>query len=342
MNRSNFVFGWISGKSLGRGSSKDGVLDPGFLRSITATTVPTPAEEQKLGKIIQTAIRRILKIPKGKPIATDQFPSKEELISKMRARERAAVEELVIRNLRMAILIARRYSGSQMGLNDLVGYGIEGLYYAALRFDYARKVKFCTYATWWVRHYIQRSSNDHGYTVRTPVHEFDRRRAIYKARNKLEQKLGREPTLAELATKLRIPKKRIEGILAHTVRMVSINASLPGDGEYGSRELGDMLANSPEIVCSPDQEVELNLDSEKLKRAMEVLDPCELVVLKLRFHEDLTLKESAEHPELRALQKEGRVLSRERARQLQEQALSKLRTVLSDGESDFHGEKTYF
>ena len=329
MNKKKFVFGWVSKGKPSRSSGEHTALDPAFLRAVTSTTLPTVKEEQKYGRIIQSAVRRITKTSKNKSAPREPLFKKEEIIARFWKREREALHALVTRNLRMVMLIAKRFYHPQMRTDDLVGYGIEGLYNAALRFDPTRKIKFCTYATWWVRHHIQRAIDDHGSTVRTPVHEFERRRDIYYAQIALAQKLGREPTRSELACKLRISKKKIEDTLAHTVMVHSLNITVSGDDASSGREYGDLLFYSDEHMKSPEQETELDIDSEKLRKAMdEVLEPREREVLHLRFSEEITLNQAAAHPRMRMLQKRGKALSRERVRQLQEQALSKLREAL--------------
>lgn len=342
MDKRKFVVGLVGRYRMPKALGGNDAVILMFQREAARLTVPTVEEEQKYGRIIQSAVRRILKIPSCSPGPKKLTLPKAEIIARMREREHDALDALVTRNLRMVLLIAKRFFHHNLRLDDLVAYGIEGLIVAALRFDPERKIKFCTFATYWVRHHMQRAMQNFGSTVRASVHEFERKRAINRARHTLAQKLGREPTLSEIARQLRISRKKIEKTLVYSVTMLSLDAPV-SDDDHSQEEFIDRICYPEGHALSPEQQTELNIDSEKLRIAMEeVLEPREREVLNLRFGEDLTLRETAGHERVRALQKGNKAVSRERARQLQEQALSKLRHAFSDAEHNFREEELVY
>lgn len=220
-------------------------------------------------------------------------------------------------NLRLVVTIARRFDRGGMPLPDLIQEGNIGLMKAVDRFDPDRGFRFSTYAAWWIRHAVGRSLAVKARTVRLPVHVIETQQKLRKVRRGLVAEGVVEPTNADLAAAAGVPLEKIEQLERSLLREgPSLDAPLPG-GEGEQRTRGDLLED-PHTVDPTEV-----LDGEVLEGAVgEVLDelrPMEADILRRRFGLDgrapMTLKEiGAEYS-----------LSRERIRQLQEQALQKVR-----------------
>lgn len=222
-------------------------------------------------------------------------------------------------NLGLVVSMARRYQRGGLPLADLIQEGNLGLLKAVERFDYKRGFRFSTYASWWIRHSIGRAIADKGRTVRVPVHLLDAKQRIKKAEARLSSELGRAPTNAELADATHLAEDKLTKVLRHSAdKMVSLDAPL-GDGE---RERIESFQD-PE---SDDRDVLDRLITESLSTyvvdALERLKPIEQEVIRRRFGLDdgreVTLQEIAD----------SHGLSRERIRQIQQQALRKVQRVL--------------
>jgi len=222
-------------------------------------------------------------------------------------------------NLGLVVSMARRYQRGGLPLADLIQEGNLGLLKAVERFDYKRGFRFSTYASWWIRHSIGRALADKGRTVRVPVHLLDAKQRIKKAEARLASELGRPPTQAELAEAADLPEDKLSKVLRHSGdKIVSLDAPL-GDGE---RERIESF-RPPE---DEDLDVVDRLANESLSSyvalALERLKPIEQEVIRRRFGLDdgneVTLQEIAD----------SHGLSRERIRQIQQQALRKVQRVL--------------
>jgi RNA polymerase primary sigma factor len=224
-------------------------------------------------------------------------------------------------NLRLVVSIARRFNHGRMALADLIQEGNLGLIKAVERYDYRRGFRFSTYASWWIRHAISRALADKGREVRLPVHMIDAQHRLTKARRQLTGQLGRQPTSEELAAATDMPVDKIEKmrswLLEHSV---SIDKPV-GDDE--GRVLGEVLEDPDREEVSPTGDLEWEALTAEVRDLLGELRPIEADILRQRFglgtEQELTLKEIGDKYNL----------SRERIRQLQEQALTKMRRALA-------------
>jgi RNA polymerase primary sigma factor len=224
-----------------------------------------------------------------------------------------AKEEMVLSNLRLVVDIAKHYNGRGMSLLDLVQEGNIGLMKAAERFDHRRGFKFSTYATWWIRQGITRALADQSRTIRVPVHMTEAYQRVSKTTRRLAQRLGRQPSLEEVAGAVKTSSDKVEQTIQVFQEVVSLEHPI-GDGEA---LLGDFIPDWENPLA--DSQVGFKEMTREVARALGSLSPREAAVLRLRFGigqgEPMTLEEV------------GRTLgvTRERIRQIEEKALMKLR-----------------
>jgi RNA polymerase primary sigma factor len=223
-------------------------------------------------------------------------------------------------NLRLVISIARRFNHGRMSLADLIQEGNIGLMKAVERYDYRRGFRFSTYASWWIRHAISRALADKGREIRLPVHMIDAHHRLTTARRELTSKLQRPPTVAELAEATKMPAEKVENMRRWVLEQ-SVSIDRPVGDEDG-RNLGEVLEDPDREELSPTAELEMGALTDEVKSLLRELRPIEADILRQRFgletEQELTLKEIGEKYNL----------SRERIRQLQEQALTKMRRAL--------------
>ena len=225
-----------------------------------------------------------------------------------------AREHLIRANARLVISVAKRYIGRGVPFLDLIQEGNIGLMRAAKKFDYHRGFKFSTYATWWIRQAITRALSDQSRTIRLPVHMGDQISRMLRAQNQLQQKLGRMPNKEELAEALGVSPEKVEQMMDVTRQPISLETPI---GEDEDEMLGDFVEDreSP----NPEDTATHQLLQEDLASVLETLPPRELRILQLRYGlvdgEALTLNEVGRRMGI----------TRERARQLEVQALNRLR-----------------
>ncbi len=226
----------------------------------------------------------------------------------------AAREHLITANSRLVISVAKKYMGRGVPFLDLIQEGNIGLIRASKKFDYKRGHKFSTYATWWIRQAVTRAIADQGRTIRVPVHMGDQINKLLRVSHSLTQELGRDPTVDELAQALNVTPKKVESMIQIARRPLSLET--PTDEEEDS-VLGDFIQD--EDSPAPVEIATRNLLREQIQEVLGTLPPREVRILQLRYGlldgESYTLEEVGK--------KMG--VTRERVRQIEAQALSRLR-----------------
>lgn len=226
----------------------------------------------------------------------------------------AGREHLITANSRLVISVAKKYMGRGVPFLDLIQEGNIGLIRATKKFDYRRGHKFSTYATWWIRQAVTRAIADQGRTIRVPVHMGDQINKLLRIQHQLTQRLGREPSVDELALALDVPPKKVENMIQVARRPLSLET--PTDDEEDS-VLGDFIEDDE--APPPDDTATYNLLREHLEEVLNTLPPREVRILQLRYG----LLDGQAY----TLEEVGRKMgvTRERVRQIEAQALSRLR-----------------
>ena len=226
----------------------------------------------------------------------------------------AAREHLIRANSRLVISVAKKYIGRGVPFLDLIQEGNIGLIRAANKFNYKLGHKFSTYATWWIRQAVTRAIADQSRTIRIPVHMGDQINKLLRASHRLTQELGREPTSEELADALEVPTRKAEDMLRVARRPLSLET--PTD-EEGESELGDFIEDEDSLA--PEEEVGSAMLRDLLQSILQDLPPREVRILQLRY--------GLVDGETYTLEEVGKKLgvTRERVRQIEAQALSRLR-----------------
>lgn len=238
-----------------------------------------------------------------------------ELMQAIEAGDEEARRRMIESNLRLVVSIARNYIGRGLSFSDLIQEGNFGLMRAIKKFDWRRGNKFSTYATWWIRQAITRSLADKGRTVRLPVHIVERLSAIKRSTRQLQQKLGREPELAEVALAVGLTEKELRTLLDAAERPISLDVATDPEGEGY-----ELLSVVPDNSQPPAFDVAFErMRLRSLAQAICDLPDREREVLMLRYGLDgddpWTLGDIARYLEI----------SRERVRQIEAKALDRLR-----------------
>ncbi len=200
-----------------------------------------------------------------------------ELAKRIERGDLQAKEQLVNSNLRLVISNARRYHGLDLPLLDLIQEGILGLIRAAEKFDYRRGYKFSTYATFWIREAIQRAIANRARTIRIPVHIGQRERKLARAANELQARLGREPSDDELAEAAGLSLREVRETRDAARVVTSLDRPV---GEDGDISLGALIESGEP---APDEEVEIALQKDAVRTALERLPERERQVVRLRY-----------------------------------------------------------
>jgi len=281
-----------------------------YLKEIGKVPLLIAEEEVSLAKRMEAGLKAVQKLQSNRV----KNPAKRDELQLIKYDGLAAREHLIRANSRLVISVAKKYIGRGVPFLDLIQEGNIGLIRATNKFDYKRGHKFSTYATWWIRQAVTRAIADQSRTIRVPVHMGDQINKLLRVSHKLTQRLGRDPTPEELAAELDIPLRKVEQMIDVARRPLSLE--MPTDDE-GDSTLGDFVEDT-DILAPPD-EVSSAMLREVLLDILTDLPPREVKILQMRYGlvdgQTYTLEEVGK--------KMG--VTRERVRQIEAQALSRLR-----------------
>jgi RNA polymerase sigma factor (sigma-70 family) len=290
-----------------RPAGDDGVRR--YLHELSAHPLLTAADEVALGRAVAAGRDAAIALAaKASHTAADRRRLQALVVEGDAARER-----FIAANLRLVVSIAKRYQSASMPLQDVIQEGNLGLMRAVEKFEAERGFKFSTYATWWIRQAITRAIADKGRTIRVPAHVSEALSVLARTGTTLQRSLGREPTILELSEATGIRPDRVADYQSAVHDTVSLSAPIGDD----AGELADVLSD-PE-VDTPFDAAATKLEHAALDAVLALLSDRERVVLRMRFGLDGAMP--------RTLEDVGREfsLTRERIRQIEAKALTKLR-----------------
>ncbi|KAA1429062.1 sigma-70 family RNA polymerase sigma factor [Nocardioides antri] len=290
-----------------------------YLDEIARTPLLDAAREVELAKTIEAGLYaqhlldegRVARAKGGAP----KRATREEL-EWLAEEGRKATTEFINANLRLVVSIARKYGRAQMPMLDLIQEGNTGLIRAVEKFDYAKGYKFSTYATWWVRQAITRGIAQQARVVRLPVHVVEELNQVGGARRTLERQLGREPDPKEIADELGMDLERVLDLMSWGREHVSLDTPVDEDGDTS---LGDLMAQ--ETSPGPDLTVLDTESRDRLNSLVNQLDERAADIIRSRYG----LVDGRQHKLADIGAKHG--ISAERVRQLEREALQKLRRL---------------
>lgn len=282
-----------------------------YLKEAGRVPLLTAEEEVSLAKRMEAGIWANERL---ETVGEDLPWSEEQSLRHMMMDGEAAQEHLIRANARLVISVAKKYIGRGVPFLDLIQEGNIGLIRATNKFEYQRGHKFSTYATWWIRQAVSRAVADQGRTIRVPVHMGDQLNRMRRVQLQLLQELGRDPKIEELAEGMETTPDKVENLLEISRRPVSLETPIDDEGDS---TFGDFVedANSP----APAEEVASHLLQEQIQQALDKLPPREAQILRLRY--------GLADGRVYTLEEVGQTIgvTRERVRQLEAQALNRLR-----------------
>jgi RNA polymerase primary sigma factor len=275
----------------------------------------TAKEEVLLAKRMEAAVFASARLEDAAAMRADELTwSEEQNLRAIVFDGEKAQEHLIRANARLVISVAKKYIGRGVPFLDLIQEGNIGLIRATNKFEYQRGHKFSTYATWWIRQAVSRAVADQGRTIRVPVHMGDQLNRMRRVQLQLLQELGREPKIDELAQGMETTPDKVENLLEISRRPVSLETPIDDEGDS---TFGDFVEdiNSP----APSDEVATHLLHVQLQQALDKLPPREAQILRLRY--------GLADGRVYTLEEVGQTIgvTRERVRQLEAQALNRLR-----------------
>ncbi|MBB5803657.1 RNA polymerase primary sigma factor/RNA polymerase nonessential primary-like sigma factor [Saccharothrix ecbatanensis] len=281
-----------------------------YLKQIGATPLLSADDEVALARQIEAGVYA------AELLRRDDLPAKRhgELTAVVRDGQ-AAKDHMVRANLRLVVSIAKKHLHRGMPLLDLIQEGNLGLIHAVEKFDYTKGYKFSTYAVWWIRQSVERGIAMHSRTVRLPVHVVEQLAKLARAERKLRLRLDREPTESELADEAGMTPERVVDLRRVGREAISLDTPV---GEDGDTRVGDLIEDTDVLAAS--DVAEYQGLARELRALIDTLPAREALIVTLRYGlndggEGHTLKEVAEHLGL----------TRERIRQIEKEALAKLR-----------------
>ncbi len=280
-----------------------------YLKEMASVPLLKAVEEVRLAKQLERGRMAMRRLERDGLTS----PERERLLRQLEVGN-AARAHLIKANTRLVVSIAKRYMGQGVPFLDLIQEGNLGLMKAVEKFDYRRGCKFSTYATWWIRQSITRALAEQGRIIRLPSHVGDRIRKVYRTAQQLEQDGGQRPTPTEIADQMGLAASKVRWLLRVSRRPLSLEKPV---GEEEDSELGEFIED--EDSPTPTDTVTQSLLTQKMDEILATLSPREARILRLRFGlqdgRAYTLKEVGE--------KFG--LTRERIRQIEREALGRLR-----------------
>ena len=274
--------------------------------AITAENVDAFADDS-----VRLYLREIGKIPLLTP------EEEADLAQRIVKGDKKAKDKMVESNMRLVVSIAKRYGGRGLDFLDLIQEGNTGLLRAVDKFDPAKGFKFSTYATWWVRQAITRAIADQARTIRIPVHMVETINKVLRTTRKLTTELNREPTNEEIAKELDMEPEKVDYVMRIKQDIASLDASIGRDGDDEESVLGDFVED--EERDSPEESAANQILKEQLSEIIATLTDREQKIIRLRFGigggRPHTLEEVGAEFDV----------TRERIRQIEAKALSKLR-----------------
>jgi RNA polymerase primary sigma factor len=281
-----------------------------YLKQMGQVPLLTAQEEVILARQIEQGCEARVKLRRNASLSEDDREALEDIVFL----GEDARAKLVEANTRLVVSVAKRYVGQGVPFLDLIQEGNIGLMKAVEKFDYHRGYKFSTYATWWIRQGITRALAQQSRLIRLPVHAGDQIRRVYRIAEQLEQSSGRKPTPEEIADQASMPPSKVQQLLKISRYPVSLERPV---GDDGDTEFGDFIEDD-EAPPPPDVASQ-QLLRETLEDVMTALSPREARILRLRFG----LRDGRAHTLEEVGEKFG--LTRERIRQIEHQALDRLR-----------------